>query len=61
MPFVEPLEHTQYPAKIPTSRLKQSVIIPKGVPIQQIVATILLVNIAIVNRLLVHGNDVLFQ
>jgi hypothetical protein len=52
VPFVEPLEHTQYPAKIPTSRLKQSVLIPISVLIQQTVATILLVNIAIVNGLL---------
>jgi hypothetical protein len=61
VPFVEPLEHTQYLAKIPTSRLKQLVLIPGGVPIQQIVATILLVNIVVANGLLVHGNDVLFQ
>jgi len=59
VPPIEQLEETQYPIKIPISRLEQPTLISRGVPIQQTMAITLLVNVA--NGLPVHGNDVSFQ
>ncbi len=61
MPLIELLKQIQYPVMILTSRLKQLVLIPKGVLVQQTMATTLPINIHIANGLPIHGNDVLFQ
>jgi hypothetical protein len=38
---IEQLEQTKYPVKIPTFGLEQLILIPKSVPIQQVITTIL--------------------
>jgi hypothetical protein len=60
MPPIEQLKQIQYPIRILTSGLEQPILIPRGILVQQIVATILLVNMVVINGLLVQGNDVSF-
>jgi hypothetical protein len=60
VPFIEQLEQTQYPIKIPTSGLGQLVLIPKEVFVQQTATTFLHVNIPITTILPVYGNRIPF-
>jgi len=61
VPLIKQLKQTQHLVIILIFGLEQLALILRGVHVQQIMATILPINILIANGLLVHGNDVLFQ
>jgi hypothetical protein len=61
VPLIKQLKQTQHLVIILIFGLEQLALILRGVHVQQIMATILPINILIANGLLVHCNDVLFQ
>jgi hypothetical protein len=60
VPPIELLEYIQYLIKVPTSRLKQSILIPRSAHVQQAVALTLHVNIHVATQLSIYDNGVPF-